>query len=151
MNEFTIIAMIGRPVDEVFAVITDLDQTPVWTPGLSEVRQTSDGPLAPGATIVYTGTFLGRSYGSPAVCTGLTENKLFATKTTTAPFYLEVETALEPTPDGTRVTSIYRGESRGFVKLAEPLVVRMARKQFETAFENLRTLLEDRAPSPHGS
>jgi uncharacterized protein YndB with AHSA1/START domain len=151
MTEFTIVTMIGRPVDEVFAVITDLAQTPVWTPGLSEVRQTSDGPLAPGAAIVYTGTFLGRSFKSHAVCTGLTENKLFATKTTTAPFYLEVQTALEPTADGTRVTSVYRGESRGFVKLAEPLVVRMGRKQFETSNENLRTLLEDRALSPHSS
>lgn len=151
MNEFTIVTMIGRPVDEVFAAITDLAQTPMWTPGLSEVRQTSDGPLAPGATIVFTGTFFGRSFKSNAVCTGLTENKLFATKTTTAPFYLEVETALEPTPDGTQVTSIYRGESRGFVKLAEPLVIRMGRKQFETANENLRILLEDRALSPHGS
>lgn len=151
MDEFTIITLIGRPVDEVFAVITDLAQTPVWTPGLSEVRQTSDGALAVGATIVYTGTFFGRSFHSPAVCTGLAENKLFATKTTTAPFYLEVETTLEPTPDGTRVTSVYRGESRGFVKLAEPLVARMGRKQFETAHENLRILLEDRALSPHGS
>jgi uncharacterized protein YndB with AHSA1/START domain len=151
MNEFSVVTTIGRPVEEVFAVITDLAQTPVWTPGLSEVHQASDGPLAPGATIVYTGTFLGRSYESPAVCTGLTENKLFATRTTTAPFYLEVETTLEPTADGTQVTSVYRGESHGFVKLAEPLVVRIAKKQFETAYENLRILLEDRALSPHRS
>jgi uncharacterized protein YndB with AHSA1/START domain len=151
MNEFTIVTMIGRPVDEVFAVITDLAQMPVWTPGLSEVRQTSDGPLEVGATLVYIGTFLGRSFESQAVCTGLTENKLFATKTTTAPFYLEVETTLEPTADGTRVTSVYRGESRGFVKLAEPLVIRMGRKQFETAYENLRTLMEEGALSPHGT
>ena len=151
MNEFTIVTTIGRPVEEVFAVITDLGQTPVWTPGLSEVHQASDGPLAPGATIVYTGTFLGRSYESPAVCTRLTENTLFATRTTTAPFYMEVETTVSPTADGTRVTSVYRGESRGFFRLAEPLVVRMARRQFETAYENLRTLLEDRVLSPHGS
>jgi len=45
----------------------------VWTPGLSEARQTSDGPLAPGATIVYTGTFLGRGYTSDAVCTGASD------------------------------------------------------------------------------
>jgi hypothetical protein len=47
--------------------------------------------------------------------------------------------------------SIYRGESRGFFKLAEPLVVRLTRKQFETAAENLSTLLEDQALSPQGS
>lgn len=31
MNEFTIVTVIGRPVDEVFAVIQDVVKTPVWT------------------------------------------------------------------------------------------------------------------------
>lgn len=151
MNEFTIVTEIGRPVDEVFAVVTDIGQSPVWTPGVSEARQTSDGPLAPGSTIVYTGTFLGRSYTSHAICTGLAENTLFATRTTSGPFHLEVEARFEPTAAGTRVTSTYRGESHGFFKLAEPLVTRLSRRLFETAGENLRTLLEDHALSPQGS
>ena len=37
------------------------------------------------------------------------------------------------------------GESRGFYKLAEPLVVRLTRKQTEAAYDNLRTLLEEGA------
>lgn len=145
MNEFTIVTLIGRPVDHVFAVIQDVAKTPVWTPGLSAARRTSDGPMEAGSTIVYAGTFLGRGYETQAVCTDWTENKRFATKTTSGPFYLEVETTLESTAGGTRVTSHYLGESRGFFKLAEPLVVRLTRKQFETAAENLRTLLEDQA------
>jgi uncharacterized protein YndB with AHSA1/START domain len=36
MNEFTITTVIRRPADEVFAVITDVDRTPLWMPGLSE-------------------------------------------------------------------------------------------------------------------
>jgi uncharacterized protein YndB with AHSA1/START domain len=151
MNEFTIITTIGRPLNEVFAAITDIAQMPVWNPGLTEARLNGNGPLAPGATIVATGTFLGRSYTTHQVCTDLTENTLFATKTSSGPFYLEMEDTYEPTQDGTRVTTIVRGETRGFFKLAEPLVVRLARKQFETAYENLRTLLEERALSPHGS
>jgi uncharacterized protein YndB with AHSA1/START domain len=82
MKEFTIVTTIGRPVDEVFAVIRDVAQTPRWIPGMTEARQTSDGPLKPGATLVYRGTFLGRSYETPAVCTALSENKQFATKST---------------------------------------------------------------------
>jgi hypothetical protein len=62
MNEFTIVTTIGRPVGEVFAIIRDVARTPVWTPGMTEARQTSEGPLEPGATLVYRGTFLGRSY-----------------------------------------------------------------------------------------
>jgi carbon monoxide dehydrogenase subunit G len=145
MNEFTIITTIGRPVQEVFAVIRDVARTPVWTPGLTQARQTSEGPLEPGATLVYRGTFLGSSYESPAVCTALSENKQFATRSTAGPFDIEIDTTVEPVAAGTQVTSFYRGESRGFFKLAEPLVVRLTRKHFQTATENLRALLEDHA------
>jgi ribosome-associated toxin RatA of RatAB toxin-antitoxin module len=145
MNEFTIVTVIGCPVDEVFAVIQDVAKTPVWTPGLSEARITSDGPLEPGSALLYRGTFLGRAYESPAVCTALTENKQFATKSTSGPFHIEIDTTLESVDGGTQVTSFYRGESRGFFKVAEPILVRLTRKHFETAAENLRTLLEDRA------
>jgi Polyketide cyclase / dehydrase and lipid transport len=145
MNEFTIVTTIECPVDEVFAVIRDVARTPVWTPGLTEARQTSDGPLEPGATLIYRGTFLGRSYETPAVCTALSENKQFATKSTAGPLYIEIDTTVEPVAAGTQVTSLYRGESRGFFKLAEPLVVRLTKKHFETAAENLRALLEDHA------
>ena len=145
MNEFTIVTVIGRPVDEVWAVIRDVAKTPVWTPGLSEARITSDGPLEPGSALLYRGTFLGRAYQSPAVCTALAENKQFATKSTSGPFHIEIDATLEPVDGGTQVTSFYRGESRGFFKIAEPLLVRLTRKHFETAAENLRTLLEDHA------
>ena len=145
MNEFTITTVIGRPVDEVFAVITDVERTPLWMPGLSEARITSNGPIQTGSALIYRGTFLGRGYESDAVCTGLTENKHFATKMTRGPFYLETDAVLEPVADRTQVTTTCRGESRGFFKLAEPLVVRLSKKLWETAAENLRTLMEDHA------
>ncbi len=145
MDEFTIITVIGRPVEEVFAVSEDVAKMPLWNPGMSEARITSDGPLQPGATMVFRGTFLGRTYETNAVCTACIENKQIATKSTAGPFYLETDTVLEPVEAGTRLTTTYRGESRGFFKLAEPLVIRLAKKHFEAAGENLRTLLEDNA------
>src|SRR6185437_165585 len=82
MNEFEVVTVIGRPAEEVFAVVRDAAKTPLWTPGLSEVRRTSEGPLGVGATMVYVGTFLGRRYESPVACTGFAENKQLATATT---------------------------------------------------------------------
>ena len=145
MNEFTIVTVIARPVDEVFAVLTDLERMPLWVPGMTEASVTSDGPLEAGSALLYRGTFLGRGLEMPFVCTGLTENKHFGTRTTGGPFYLETDAVLEPAAEGTRVTTAYRGESRGFFKLAEPLVVRLSKKHWETAAENLRTLMEDHA------
>ena len=108
-------------------------------------RRASPARPARAGLRAFRGTFLGRAYESPAVCTALTENKQFATRSTSGPFYIEIDATLEPVDGGTRVTSFYRGESRGFFKVAEPLLVRLTKKHFETAAENLRTLLEDQA------
>jgi hypothetical protein len=112
---------------------------------LLEVRRTSEGPLGVGATMIYVGTFMGRRYESPVACTGFAENKQFATATTGGPFYLEVDQTLEPAGVGTKLTIHCRGESRGFFKLAEPLVVQLTKRQVATAGGNLKTLLEDNA------
>src|ERR1700745_615148 len=145
MNEFEVVTVIGRPAEEVFAVGQDVVRSPLWTPGLAEGRRTSGGPLGVGARMVYVGTFLGRRYESPVACTGFAENKQFATATTGGPFHLEVDQRLEPADAGTKLTFHCRADSRGFFRFAEPLVIRLTRKQVETAGENLKALLEEHA------
>ena len=66
MNEFEVVTVIGRPVEEVFAVVREVTKAPIWTPGLSQVRRTSDGPLGVGATMVYEGTFLAGVMSRPS-------------------------------------------------------------------------------------
>lgn len=145
MNEFEVTTVINRPVEAVFAAVRDVAKTPLWTPGLLEVRGVGEGPLQAGDTMVYVGTFLGRRYESPVTCTTLTENKQLATTTTGGPYFLEIDQRFEPDGAGTKLTVHCRGESRGFFKLAEPLVVRLTQRQFDTGGGNLKALLEDHA------
>ena len=142
MNEFEIVTVIDRPVEDVFHALQDFDKAPRWNPGLAEARLMSDGPVGIGSTVVYIGKFLGRSYESPSKYTEYVANKRLVSMTTSGPFHLEVENALESVDGGTRLTAIYRGESRGFFKLAEQVVIRLTKKHFETAAENLKELLE---------
>ena len=126
MNEFTIVTVIARPVNEVFAAITDTKRMPLWMPGMSEAPITTDGPLEAGSTLIYRGTFLGRGLEMPVVCTGLTqEQALWHQDHRRA--YLETDAVLEPVAEGTQVTNTYRGESRGTFELAEPLSPEPAR------------------------
>jgi uncharacterized protein YndB with AHSA1/START domain len=143
MNEFEITVVIERPVEDVFAVLTDVSKTAAWTPGLTEVRREDDGPLQVGQTLTFIGSFLGRSYESVAACTELVVGERFGTKTSSGPFQLEIDARLEPVANGTRMATVYRGESHGFFKIAEPIVTRLARKQFETAAVNLKALMEE--------
>ena len=142
MNEFDVITVIERPPADVFAALTNVGAAPAWTPGLSEVRAEGGGAIAVGSTITYAGSFLGRGYESPARCTALEPDERFTTVTTSGPFHLEVDYRLEPSGAGTTLTTHCRGESRGFFKLAEPVVIRLTHRQFESAAENLKALLE---------
>jgi uncharacterized protein YndB with AHSA1/START domain len=146
MNEFEIVTVIDRPVDEVFAFLADPSKTADWTPGVTEARQTSEGPIGVGTTVLFIGRFLGRGFESPSEVTDFVPNQRFTAKSTSGPFQLEVDYTLQPVDGGTRLATVYRGESRGFFKLAEPVIVRLAKKHFETAAENLKALLEAESP-----
>jgi carbon monoxide dehydrogenase subunit G len=145
MNEFEVMTVINRPVEDVFAAVRDVAKSPLWTPGLLEVQRASEDPIEVGGAMVYVGTFLGRRYESPVTCTTLIENKQLTTTTTGGPYFLEVDQRLEPDGAGTKLTVHCKGESRGFFKFAEPLVVRMTQRQFDTGGSNLKALLEDHA------
>jgi carbon monoxide dehydrogenase subunit G len=145
MNEFEVMTVINRPVEDVFAAVRDVAKSPLWTPGLLEVQRTGEDPLEVGGTMVFVGTFLGRRFESPVTCTTLIENKQLTTTTTGGPYFLEVDQRLEPDGAGTKLTVHCKGESRGFFKLAEPLVIRLTQRQFDTGGSNLKTLLEDHA------
>ena len=145
MNEFDIVTNIDRPQDQVFAFLVNFGRAAEWNPGLTQARKTSDGPLGVGTTLLYVGKFLGRSFESPSECTAYVANERFSTTTTSGPFHLEVDSTLQPVGAGTRLTTMYRGESRGFFRLAEAVIVRLTKKQFEAAAENLKALLEAEA------
>jgi uncharacterized protein YndB with AHSA1/START domain len=140
-----IVMTINRPAAEVFAALRDLEKIPRWNSTLSEVRHTSDGTLGLGSTLVYVGRFLGRSYESPSEYSEFVADRSYVSRTTSGPFELEVATTLDATDGATRLTLKARGESRGFFKVAEPVVVRLTKRTFENAYANFKTLLEEDA------
>src|SRR5579862_719649 len=117
MNEFEIVTEIKRPPAEVFAALLAFDKVPTWNPGVSEARP-GQGAFGVGSTVVYVGRFLGRAYESTSQCTDYVPARRFASKSTSGPFHLEVDYTLAEVEGGTRLTGLYRGESRGFFKLA---------------------------------
>ena len=98
-----------------------------------------------GSTAVLSGHFLGRRFETTWETTDYKLNEKLDNKTISGPFYLEISATYEPGGGGTKVISRYRGESRGFFKLAEPLVFRITKKQFEASAETMKELLEAEA------
>jgi uncharacterized protein YndB with AHSA1/START domain len=145
MNEFQIVVDIERPAHEVFAALSNFERVPDWNPGVLEVKWSKTKSLGVGTKAVYVGKFLGRNFESDTEITAFVPNTSYALATTGGPLQFEVSNVLEPVGSTTHMVTTFRGESRGFFKIAEPVLVILAKRLFESSTENLKALLEANA------
>lgn len=137
--------VINRPIGEVFAFVSDPEKMSFWMSELVEAKQTSEGPVGVGTTASAVANPLGRRVESNQEVTAYELNRKFAIKSTSGPIASEDEFSFGSVAGGTKVTRMTKAELGGFFRLAEPLSVRMLKRQFETNFANLKDLLEVRA------
>ena len=141
---------IRRPVEEVFAYATDPAKTPEWKTSVLESRADPPGPLRVGSKIHTVMRFLGRRIEGTAEVTELVPNRKLVQKTN-SPFPVEVTCLAEPTSAGTKVTATAVAEPGGFFKMAEPVLVRIAKKQGHAELQTMKAMLEAREPARVGN
>ena len=142
MAEIEHTIVINRPVDEVFSFISRVENCPLWQSWAVEARVTSEGPMTVGTRYVYVAQFLGRRIESAGEVTAFEPNRRYAWKVTSGPIPMEADTTFDGSNGATKVTTTARGEPGGFFKLAEPVLVRVVRRQTETDCNNLKDLME---------
>lgn len=141
---------IKRPLEEVFAYLTDPSKLPEWNSLVLEAKTEQPGPVRVGSKIRTVAKFLGRHIDSMAEVTELVPNKKFVQKAT-SPFPIEITNSVEQMAGGTKVTVQAAIEPGGFFKLAEPVLGRIAKKQMEAQLDTMKELLEAREPAKVGS
>lgn len=142
MKEIESNVVINQPVEEVFAFYMDPENETQWRIGVLEVETTSEGLVGVGTTTREVTQFLGRRIENTAVVTEYEPNKVVAMETTSGPIPFKFRVTFEPVESGTSMTVRASGELGGFFKLAEPLVLRMGKRQMETELYNLKDLIE---------
>ncbi|RJG12373.1 hypothetical protein D3879_03500 [Pseudomonas cavernicola] len=145
MVKIEISLVINRPVEEVFAFVSNYENLPRWRSIALEVRKTSEGPSRVGTS--YTGkfSFLGLPFDAVFEVIEHEPSRKCTIKTTTRPFPLETRYSFEPVENATRITLVSEGSPGAFFKLAEPLVASMGKRLFEADLHNLKELLEAQA------
>lgn len=139
-------AVINRPVEDVFAYVTDVENEPQWISEVMKVRMTSDGPVGVGTTYDNIVQFLGREIVDPHEVVQYEPNSKFAFKSYSGQISFEGTHSFEATSDGdTKFTFEAKGETGNLFKLAEPIVNRMINRQWETNVANLKELLESQS------
>ena len=140
---------INRPVEEVFAYISDLQNGPKWQTGLLEVRRITEGP--PGLSTQFTSVrkFMGRRMESGIEFTAYEPNKKIAFISISGSSPFEQSFLFESTVDGTRLTTRLELQTAGLMGLAEPLIASGVKREMDVAFDELKKMLEGQvAPVP---
>ena len=134
---------INRPVEEVFAFVSNPENSLEWGSGILEVEITSTGVAGIGATARTRRQFPGKQVEFHWEVTAYEPNRLLVVDSTSGPLSMQARYEFEPTPDNkTRLNFALQGTATGFLKLAEPLVSRQAQKELDADFSKLRALLE---------
>jgi uncharacterized membrane protein len=137
--------VINRPLEEVFAFVSNFENNPKWSTAFLEAQKTSEGPIGVGTTWRFVQRFLGQRIEGEVELTEYEPNRKFAGKSKSGPIPAEVRQTFEPVEGGTQISFVLEAEAGGFFKLAEPLVARMAKRQNESDFANLKDLMEAQA------
>ena len=139
---------IHRPVNEVFAFVTHVENFPRWFTGVvQESRQVTPGPIDVGAKFTQVGEFLGRRFESHFTVTEYESNRLFCVATNWGPIPFQGCFHFEPFENGTLVTDRHQIGRAGFFDLVGSLLVNRLRRQAETNLANLKHVIESPAES----
>ena len=139
------IITIQRPIDEVFAYVSDLQNSPQWQKGVVEARRMTDGPLGIGTQFMdvrkYTGS---RTLESAIQCTHYELNKKIVFKTISSSWPHEDIYQFESIDGGTRLTNRFELQISGWMAMAGPLIALGLKGEMSANIGNLKARLEKR-------
>ena len=135
--------VIDRPIEEVFAYVTDQTNTPNWQAGLVEVQRTTPGPIGVGTKHRFVRKFMGRRMEADNEYVAYEPGRLVTFRTTSGP-PLVASYLFDAEANGTRLTSRVELEGQGLFGLMEPVIGAGLRREMKAALPALKALLERR-------
>jgi len=146
MIDFTIETHIERPADEVFAYVTDPALLATWQTNTVSAVQEGDGPLAPGSRIreVHRAPG-GRHLESLVEVSELEPGRTFALHVVEGT-PIDLRMTFEPDGDGdgggTRMALRPHGSLPGLLRVAQPVLQVVLKRQFARQCATLKQVLE---------
>ncbi len=143
MIDFTVETHIARPVQDVFAYATDPNRLSTWQTNIVSVQREDDGAYGVGSRLreVHRAPG-GKQLESVVEVVEYVPDRVFALEVKEGtPIHAHIR--FEPADGGTRMRFRVHGKLTGPIRIMEPLVARMLRKQFTQQVATLKRVLED--------
>jgi len=139
--------VIERPVEEVFAFLTDARNNRLWQAraGLQASRQAPEDLVGVGTRITETRHWLGRQTEGTSEVTEYEPNKKYTRRHILGSSPIKAGSWLfEPVAAGTKCTFTALIQAGGVCTLAEPLLAASLKKRLATGLAEAKHLLETR-------
>ena len=133
--------LINKPVAEVFAFVSDSDNTTKWQGGVEAILPEGP-PNVVGSKYTEVRKFMGQEMKSTLEITAFEQNAKWAAKVIKGPVPYEVTATFEPSGAGTKMTTRVDGEPKGFFKVAEGMLKGQLEKSLEEDANRLKGILE---------
>jgi len=133
--------MIARPIQDVFAFLSDLENIPKWNYAIVETRKVSEGPVGLGTIYQQVRSVPSRSEERLEV-TAYDPPRHLEIRGQLGPFLSRLSYALDGTGEGTRVTNSVELELRGPGRLLGRVAVPRVRDAVAANLRKLKELLE---------
>ena len=133
---------IRRPIEDVFAVMTDVERTGVWFPGNVEEHWTSPPPLGVGSTRRAIVTMFGRRIENDAVATEYDPPHRAGMRGTSPNAPFDAILTFAPDGDGTRVEVTTAFAMRGRTRVFAPVVTRLYGWASARGLRTLKRMME---------
>jgi uncharacterized membrane protein len=132
---------IARPLDDVFAVLTDPEKTPRWSAPAVEERWITPGPPTIGSRRLAVTRMLGRRSENIAEVTAYERNRMWELASVSGPRFV-VRATFAPVDGGTRIDWNWQFDLQGPLRLLAPLVARLIGRQFTKDLGRLKEMME---------
>ncbi|HEV2238735.1 MAG TPA: SRPBCC family protein [Ktedonobacterales bacterium] len=136
--------VINRPIEAVWAFLTDISTYTRWQEDLIEARQTSPGPFTVGAKGITARKVMGQRDESTWEVTDLTPPSTFVLAIGGG-LKGTITNRLEQEGSGTRVLARMHAEATGLLRIAEPVMAGVIKKGFGDGYRAMKRILESQS------
>ena len=139
----SVAVVIARPLDEVFAFVSDARNRPSWDDSVDSEELTSPEPIGVGSTVRTRMRSMGRDYEIDWEIVEHEPPTRQRIESTSGPFSTTLVYELAGDGDGTSVRFSVTGRPTGLLRLMQPLIARTSQRNLDQAFARLKRVLED--------
>ena len=142
MIKFEKSIIINRPIEDVWKILSNIENMPKWDRGVIKARQTSEGAAGVGSTVQVVRQMLGRQRIANFRVSEYVPNRMLAIQGNLGHITVQTGFTFEPVGGGTRLTQPSEIEIGGWWKWIIPILLPMLNRDGNEDLANLKRIIE---------